>query len=841
MPALRVAVHALQDSTGAGGYTSADIDSLVARLAADFETVGIQLIEFSRDAVQDAGMLADPIGSATTIFASHGEPECLNVFLGSPVGIVQGTVSAVPGLSLVLTGNAVGTSALSHFMGHCLGLYDTDETAFGVELPDGSNSAVAGDLVIDTPAPASLANILSASQVSAWEEFTPEQGARMRAAIELVDVLSESEYAAGVKYVDATSLAGIPTDAFGGVPTNATAVDFSGDGQLDLIITATSQMFRSGTFHPTYGVPQFADISQTLIPSSTTRAQLATAAGVIAADYDNDGDLDLYFPREGGHFLFRNQGGTSLVDVTTMLDNPIRGRPSLTGAWGDYDADGFVDLAVVIPSTNGDEGSSALLLFHNNAGTWFTADASKGITGPFEHLRTVLWGDLNLDQRLDFIGVQTGPYLPYYPGEPPTMEGNYSQYWVQNPDSTFSIHGVEGDEEHLQYRSCQAILMDVEPDGDLDLRYTHSAGAGHFTNSLDIARGQYDAVLGKPEAIKYRITCSPPGGCDESVYRNMIDIDLCDFNLDGKLDYVAPDPDTYPYATIAIHDSPPARFTSTIKEDHDWYGQGFASGGVAVADIDENGSQDIYVARALLRPDLTPNQYYFRAVKSDYGDFGNWVGIKLRSFDPGCNRFALGATVVVSHGAGAAAYKQAQVVDGGSGRAGQGPLNLVFGLGDRSGTVDVTIYWPDGETIQTYTGLEIGRYHTLQLGILPTSTTFTRTFHPATGLYSWEFRWDTATQTSAADDRVVITPDPSSQNCGPDPVVLVPAPPLVTASVAQVGTIWRHTMTVHDVECLTPCRFTYVVSSRYGNVTWELTPDKEFKTLYCATAPQEAG
>ncbi|MBK7772503.1 MAG: hypothetical protein IPI48_18825 [bacterium] len=115
---------------------------------------------------------------------------------------------------------------------------------FGIELPDGSNSAVAGDLVTDTPAPASTANILAGSQVAAWEEFTPEQGARMRAAIELVDLLSESGYAAGVEYVDASALTGLGSDAYAGVPTNATAVDFSGDGVLDLVTTCNEPVFQ---------------------------------------------------------------------------------------------------------------------------------------------------------------------------------------------------------------------------------------------------------------------------------------------------------------------------------------------------------------------------------------------------------------------------------------------------------------------------------------------------------------------------------------------------------------------------------------------------------------------
>lgn len=829
MPALRVSVHLLRDDAGTGGFSTGEADSLLARVIAEFDAVGIQLIEVARSEIHDSDLLADPIDAAAGLFATHADSSSMNIFLGSPAGTIEGTVSGIPGRSLILTGSAEGTSALSHFMGHCLGLYETDETKFGAELPDGSNGATAGDLVTDTPPAASSTNILEGAQVAMWEEFTPEQGARMRSAIALVQLLSPSEYSSGVQYVNATSLTNLN---YGGVPANATAIDFSGDGRLDLAVTADRSMFRSESFDAVTGVPQFDDRTFDVVLDPLLRAAVASSAGVVAADYDNDGDLDLYFPGEFDHLLLRNESGNSFTDMTALLDNTFYGRPSLNGAWGDYDGDGFVDLVAVIPSTT-DEGSSALVLFHNNGGTSFSVDTTKGITGPHTRLHSVLWGDLNFDQRLDLVAVQTGPYLPYYPGQPPVPEGTSSRYWVQQSDGSFVVQGIDGDNHWLQYRSCQAVLMDVEPDGDLDLVYTHVHGAGHFTNGWAPHEGVPRADLSLGAAIAYAIECSPPGGCAESVYRNMVDIDVCDFNLDGKPDFVAPDPDTYAYPCLAIHEIPPARYTSTIKEDHDWYfTPERASGGVAVADFDENGSQDIYIARSVGTGD-----YFFRPVRSAFGDFGNWVGIKLRSYDPGCNRFALGATVVVSHGTGPTAYKHAQVVDGGSGRAGQTPLNLVYGLGLRTGTVDVAVYWPDGQTVQTYTGLAIGQYHTLQLDIRPASASFTRTFDPASGLYSWEFSWDTDEQTPAADDRVVITPDPAYPACDSGPITLSHNPPFVTAAVAKVGSRYRHTMTWNGLDCTAPCRFFYEVSSKFGNVTWSLATAKSFKILYCASAP----
>jgi hypothetical protein len=830
IPAQRVSVHLLRDDTGTAGFSTEDADSLLARMVAEFDEVGIQLLEVARHEVHDSAILADPIDAAAALFASSGDSSSINIFLGSPAGTIEGTVSGIPGRSLVLTGSAVGTSALSHFMGHCLGLYETDETAFGVESPDGSNSATAGDLVTDTPPASSSVNILEGAQVAMWEEFTPEQGARMRTAIALVELLSESEYSSGVRYINTTALTNLNYD---GVPSNATAADFSGDGRLDLVVTADHSLFESASLDEATGVPWFHDRTVQMVSGSAIRLAVASSGGVIAADYDNDGDLDLYFPRTTGHILLRNESGNTFSDMTGLLDNTLYDRPSMNGAWGDYDGDGFVDLvSVVPPATEEEDGSSALVLYHNNGGTSFSVNTTKGITGPHTRLQSVLWGDLNFDQRLDLVAVQTGPHLPYYPDQPPQPEGTSSRYWVQQSDGSFALQGIDGDNHYLQYRSCQGVLMDVEPDGDLDLVYTSVHGTGHFTNGWAPGENVLRADLSYGHAIAFQIECSPHGGCDEGVYRNLIDIDVCDFNLDGKPDFVAPDPDTYAYPCLAIHEIPPARYTSTIKEDHDWYGVDRVSGGVVVADFDENGSQDIYMARA-----VGTNDYFFRPVKSEFGDFGNWVGIKLRSYDPGCNHFALGATVVVTQGSGPGAYTQAQVVDGGSGRAGQTPLNLVYGLGSRTGTVEVAVYWPDGQTVQTYSDLAIGGYHTLQLDIQSSSTTFTRTFDPATGMYSWEFSWETDAETPAVDDQVVVTPDPAYPSCALVPATLIHDPPLVTASVTKVGSRYRHTMTWRDRDCAAPCRFFYDVSSRFGNVTWSLANAKPFKTLYCASAP----
>jgi len=68
--------------------------------------------------------------------------------------------------------------------------------------------------------------------------------------------------------------------------------------------------------------------------------------GVAAADFDNDGNLDLFITGYGHSVLYRGLGNCKFEDVTEKA-----GLGGITGlatgaAWGDYDRDGHVDLFV---------------------------------------------------------------------------------------------------------------------------------------------------------------------------------------------------------------------------------------------------------------------------------------------------------------------------------------------------------------------------------------------------------------------------------------------------------------------------------------------------------------
>ena len=91
--------------------------------------------------------------------------------------------------------------------------------------------------------------------------------------------------------------------------------------------------------------------------------------GAAFGDFDNDGDDDLFLVSAGGHLnlptnelppsqLYRNRGDGTFDNVSTFPELRIRG---MGAAWGDYDGDGFIDLAVT--------GYQSLHLFRNESGT----------------------------------------------------------------------------------------------------------------------------------------------------------------------------------------------------------------------------------------------------------------------------------------------------------------------------------------------------------------------------------------------------------------------------------------------------------------------------------------
>ena len=214
-----------------------------------------------------------------------------------------------------------------------------------------------------------------------------------------------------VKFVDVTNQAGIDFRHFTGaagkryMPETMGAgcafLDFDNDGNLDLLLVngkswSDGKSNQTPTLYRNLGDGRFSDV--------TRAAKLDVSMygmGVAIADYDNDGDADLYFTNLGPNRLFRNNGDGTFTDVTQMAGvfNP-EGK-GLGIACGDYDNDGDTDIYIANDDTRN-------FLYRNNGnGTFSDVTFATGVgfseDGEPEGGMGTCFGDYDNDGYLDLI------------------------------------------------------------------------------------------------------------------------------------------------------------------------------------------------------------------------------------------------------------------------------------------------------------------------------------------------------------------------------------------------------------------------------------------------------
>lgn len=125
--------------------------------------------------------------------------------------------------------------------------------------------------------------------------------------------------------------------------------DYDGDGLPDIFFTNGAALPAFDKSLPRYSNRMYRNLGGLRFQDATRHAGLAGrgySMGTAAADFDNDGHVDLFVAGVRSNILYRNRGDGTFEDVTARA-GVAKGEWSVAGAWVDYDRDGLLDLFVV--------------------------------------------------------------------------------------------------------------------------------------------------------------------------------------------------------------------------------------------------------------------------------------------------------------------------------------------------------------------------------------------------------------------------------------------------------------------------------------------------------------
>lgn len=536
----------------------------------------------------------------------------------------------------------------------------------------------------------------------------PPPGPQALSPVKFMDISAQS----GIAFrhsASKTSLKYLLETMGGGVA----AFDYDNDGRIDLFFTNGAALKdpmpkreMPDKREPKYWNRLYHQKSDATFEDVTERAGLKGSGysmGVAAADYDNDGNVDLYVTGYGENFLYHNNGDGTFTDVTRKLDTGGSGWSTSAG-WFDYDRDGRLDLFVVrYMDWDFETGSihcggtspglraychpdnfkgAANLLYHQRPdGTFVDVSKTAGLDDSFGKGLGVAFADFDNDGLMDVFVANDSVRQSLFRNR---GDGSFEDIAVMagagydENGKTFAGMGVDcADFDNDGYMDVFITTLSNETyplyrnNGDLTFTYvTNPSGVGQITllysgwgtrfvdadndglRDLFVAQGHVLDTIEKTTAyLKYKQ--SP------LLMRNT-----------GK-------------GFVNISATAGAALTSPI-----------AARGAAFCDLNNDGQIDVAIAVLDAAPVILRN----------LGTRNHWLGVSLSGSKS--NRYGIGARLTVTD----ITYKKQifDVTNSGS-YLSTNDSRVVIGLGEVTAVRSVEVRWPSGR-VQTLSNPEIDRY-----------------------------------------------------------------------------------------------------------------------------------
>ena len=494
-------------------------------------------------------------------------------------------------------------------------------------------------------------------------------------------------------FVDVTSQAGITAKhSYGdydlsniveGTGAGVMFFDYDGDGWLDIYFVngcwmksvndnrgrnlknkLHNSLFRNN------GNGTFSDVTE-----KASVGDKGFGFGCSSADFDSDGDLDLYITNYGDNVFYKNNGDGTFTDIsdTSGLADP---RWSLAGTWFDYDSDGDLDVYVTnylqydggkfrsyyaasgYPGPLSYTGQADTLYRNDGDGTFSDVTKEAGVYNPNGRGMSATVADMNNDGLLDIYVANDAMENYYY--------RNLGKGKFEN-EALFT--GLAFGEGGQGVSSMGPAVGDVNRDGYMDI-YIPDMGYG----CLLINKKDYFEDRTAPSNLA--LICGQYTGWGGLLF---------DYDSDGHLDVFVANGNAhheYTEEDVLARNDGKGVFIDVARKSGTYFNEKYVGRGATYGDYDNDGDLDLLVNNL---------NSAVKLLRNDGGNRNNWLVVDLKL--SGGKTDAIGSRVTVTAGE----VKQIQDVIPVTGYLSQADPRSHFGLGAVEKVDLVEIRWPNGK------------------------------------------------------------------------------------------------------------------------------------------------